>query len=73
MLNYRPTAQDGYTLERVDVYGLVDDDGTREAIVIPGAECYIGRNDNPSFSCVLCLSLLSLSLSFSLTSLPSLN
>ena len=40
--------QDGYTLERVDVYGLVD--GVRETVVIPGAECYVGRNDNPSFS-----------------------
>ena len=40
--------QDGYTLERVDVYGLVD--GVHETVVIPGAECYVGRNDNPSFS-----------------------
>jgi cation transport protein ChaC len=41
-------AQDGYTLERVDVYGLID--GVNETVVIPGAECYVGRNDNPSFS-----------------------
>jgi hypothetical protein len=41
-------AQDGYTLERVDVYGLID--GVHETVVIPGAECYVGRNDNPSFS-----------------------
>ncbi len=40
--------QDGYTLERVDVYGLID--GVHETVVIPGAECYVGRNDNPSFS-----------------------
>jgi len=39
--------KDGYTLERVDVYGLVD--GVHETVVIPGAECYVGRNDNPSF------------------------
>lgn len=42
------TTQDGYTLERVDVYGLVD--GVHETVVIPGAECYVGRSDNPSFS-----------------------
>lgn len=42
------TLQDGYTLERVDVYGLID--GVHETMVIPGAECYVGRNDNPSFS-----------------------
>ena len=41
-------AQDGYTLERVDVYGLID--GVHETVVIPGVECYVGRNDNPSFS-----------------------
>jgi hypothetical protein len=41
-------SQDGYTLERVDVYGLID--GVHETVVIPGAECYVGRNDNPSFS-----------------------
>jgi len=40
--------KDGYTLERVDVYGLVD--GVHETVVIPGAECYVGRNDNPSFA-----------------------
>ncbi|KAH9990495.1 ChaC-like protein [Russula vinacea] len=39
--------KDGYTLERVDVYGLVD--GVHETVVIPGAECYVGRSDNPSF------------------------
>ena len=40
--------QDGYTLERVNVYGLID--GVHETVVISGAECYVGRNDNPSFS-----------------------
>jgi hypothetical protein len=40
--------QDGYTLERVDVYGLVD--GVHETVVISSAECYVARNDNPSFS-----------------------
>ena len=44
----RHHAQDGYTLERVDIYGLID--GVHETVVIPGAECYVGRNDNPSFS-----------------------
>ncbi|KAI9510700.1 ChaC-like protein, partial [Russula earlei] len=39
--------KDGYTLERVDVYGLVG--GAHERVLIPGAECYVGRNDNPSF------------------------
>ncbi|KAH9992497.1 ChaC-like protein [Russula compacta] len=39
--------KDGYTLERVDVYGLVD--GVHETVVIPGVECYVARNDNPSF------------------------
>jgi len=42
------TVQDGYTLERVDIYGLID--GVHETVVIPGAECYVGRKDNPSFS-----------------------
>jgi len=44
--------KDGYTLERVDVYGLVHDgdhDEPREAVVISGVECYVARNDNPSF------------------------
>ena len=46
--------QDGYTLERVDVYGIIHDDdeddkGPREAVVISGVECYVARNDNPSF------------------------
>ena len=40
--------QDGYTLERVDVYGLVD--GAHETVVISSAECYVARSDNPSFS-----------------------
>ncbi len=44
----RHHAQDGYTLESVDIYGLID--GVHETVVIPGAECYVGRNDNPSFS-----------------------
>jgi hypothetical protein len=42
--------QDGYTLERVDVYGLVDGRHEHEMVVVQGAECYVGRNDNPSFS-----------------------
>ena len=41
-------AQDGYTLERVDVYGRVD--GVHEPVVTSSAECYVARNDNPSFS-----------------------
>jgi hypothetical protein len=50
------SVQDGYTLERVDVYGLVD--GVHETVVIPGAECYVGRNDNPSFGACVPSSLL---------------
>ena len=47
--------QDGYTLERVDVHG--SGGGEAAAAVTPvlvrGAECYVGRNDNPSFgACV---------------------
>jgi len=47
----RRAPQDGYTLERVDVYGIIHDDekGPREAVVISGVECYVARNDNPSF------------------------
>ncbi|OBZ70490.1 Glutathione-specific gamma-glutamylcyclotransferase [Grifola frondosa] len=43
-LDYRE--KDGYTLEELDVYGLV---GGREKVVIHRAFCYVGRNDNPSF------------------------
>ncbi|KAH9065015.1 ChaC-like protein [Lactarius vividus] len=39
-LDYRE--KDGYTLERVDVHGAGD-------VLVCGAECYVGRNDNPSF------------------------
>jgi len=39
--------QDGYTLERVDVYGLIDD--AHETVVISSAECYVAQSDNPSF------------------------
>jgi hypothetical protein len=45
----RPPCQDGYTLERVDIYGPIGD-GLHETVVMPGVECYVGRNDNPSFS-----------------------
>ncbi|KAI0311119.1 ChaC-like protein, partial [Amylostereum chailletii] len=38
--------QDGYTMEQVAVYGVVDGE---ERVLIPDAICYVGRNDNPSF------------------------
>lgn len=43
-LDYRE--KDGYTVERTDVYGLVDG---KEQIVAPQAIVYVGRKDNPSF------------------------
>ena len=56
--------QDGYTLERVDVHGHTSlplggsegEGGGHEAatvVLVRGAECYVGQNDNPSFgACV---------------------
>nr|VWO95205.1 MTP1 [Ganoderma boninense] len=41
-LDYRE--KDGYTLEEVDIYGLVHG---QEQIILP--KCYVGRPDNPSF------------------------
>ena len=51
--------QDGYTLERVDVHGptttpLLNNSEQRHhsaapTVLVRGAECYVGRNDNPSF------------------------
>ncbi|KAI0772012.1 ChaC-like protein [Trametes elegans] len=43
-LDYRE--KDGYTLEEVDIHGLVNG---HEQVVIPKAYCYVGRPDNPSF------------------------
>jgi len=43
-LDYRE--KDGYTLETLDIYGIVDG---HEKVNIAGAFCYIGRTDNPSF------------------------
>uniref|UniRef100_D8QKC4 glutathione-specific gamma-glutamylcyclotransferase n=1 Tax=Schizophyllum commune (strain H4-8 / FGSC 9210) TaxID=578458 RepID=D8QKC4_SCHCM len=49
-LDYRE--KDGYTLETIDIYGIVDG---KEEVIIPNASpfslhmCYVGRNDNPSF------------------------
>ena len=44
--------QDGYTLERVDVHGSGEEAAT-PVVLVRGAECYVGRNDNPSFgACV---------------------
>ncbi|KAI1789065.1 ChaC-like protein [Ganoderma leucocontextum] len=43
-LDYRE--KDGYTLEEVDIYGLVDG---QEHIILPKTFCYVGRPDNPSF------------------------
>ncbi|KAJ7082599.1 ChaC-like protein [Mycena epipterygia] len=39
-----PIFQDGYTMETMPIYGVVD--GV-EAAIIPN--CYVGRKDNPSF------------------------
>ena len=48
--------QDGYTLERVDVHdsgGEAAAAATPPVVLVRGAECYVGRNDNPSFgACV---------------------
>jgi len=44
-LDYRE--KDGYTLERVDVHGPDGEEG--HSVLVRGAECYVGRNDNPSF------------------------
>lgn len=55
-LDYRE--KDGYTLERVDVHGppaaplgggTSGEEEGRETVLVRGAECYVGRNDNPSF------------------------
>lgn len=43
-LDYRE--KDGYTLETVDVYSM---ERGCEKVMIRGALCYVGRNDNPSF------------------------
>ncbi|KAI0257890.1 ChaC-like protein-domain-containing protein [Gloeopeniophorella convolvens] len=43
--------RDGYAPERVDVYAHTPND--TERVVVPRAECYIGRSDGPSFSCPL--------------------
>ncbi|KAF8055622.1 ChaC-like protein [Lyophyllum atratum] len=43
-LDYRE--KDGYTMETLDIYGM---DGKEETVIIHGAFCYVGRNDNPSF------------------------
>ncbi|KAI9001346.1 ChaC-like protein [Trametes punicea] len=43
-LDYRE--KDGYTLEEIDIYGLVNG---QETVIIPKAYCYVGRPDNPSF------------------------
>ncbi|KAL1675305.1 ChaC-like protein [Schizophyllum commune] len=49
-LDYRE--KDGYTLETIDIYGIVDG---KDEVIIPNVSpsaldlCYVGRNDNPSF------------------------
>ncbi|KAH8101460.1 ChaC-like protein [Cristinia sonorae] len=43
-LDYRE--KDGYTLEELDVYGVVEG---KEVVLRHNAYCYVGRNDNPSF------------------------
>ncbi|KAF8883822.1 ChaC-like protein [Infundibulicybe gibba] len=45
-LDYRE--KDGYTMETLDIYGIDQTTGT-ERVLIHGAFCYVGRNDNPSF------------------------
>ncbi|KAF8870595.1 ChaC-like protein [Gymnopilus junonius] len=42
-LDYRE--KDGYTMETLDIYG-VDEQGAEKVII---QNCYVGRNDNPSF------------------------
>ncbi|PPQ83840.1 hypothetical protein CVT25_000899 [Psilocybe cyanescens] len=42
-LDYRE--KDGYTMETLNIYG-VDTNGTEQVII---HNCYVGRNDNPSF------------------------
>ncbi|KAA1475387.1 ChaC-like protein [Dentipellis sp. KUC8613] len=43
-LDYRE--KDGYTLEEVDIYGVVDG---QESVILHRVSCYVGRSDNPSF------------------------
>lgn len=43
-LDYRE--KDGYTLEEIDIFGIVDG---KETVIIHKAYCYVGRPDNPSF------------------------
>ncbi|VDB85107.1 unnamed protein product [Peniophora sp. CBMAI 1063] len=43
-LDYRE--KDGYTMEQVNLYGVVDG---KETVIIHDCVCYVGRNDNPSF------------------------
>ncbi|KAF8914609.1 ChaC-like protein [Mucidula mucida] len=45
-LDYRE--KDGYTMEKLDIYGIDPHDGS-ESVIIQNAYCYVGRNDNPSF------------------------
>jgi hypothetical protein len=47
------SVQDGHTLERIDVHGGSE---TAPAVLMHGAECYVGRNDNPSESFSLAFS-----------------
>ncbi|KAF9561519.1 ChaC-like protein [Agrocybe pediades] len=44
-LDYRE--KDGYTMETLDIYGIGSDG--KEQVIIHNAQCYVGRNDNPSF------------------------
>ncbi|KAF8234824.1 ChaC-like protein [Tricholoma matsutake] len=43
-LDYRE--KDGYTMETIDIWGL---DQGHQKVIIHGAFCYVGRDDNPSF------------------------
>ncbi|KAF9055273.1 ChaC-like protein [Hymenopellis radicata] len=48
-------ATDGYTMEQLDIYGIDPHDGSETVIihnhidVLTSMQCYVGRNDNPSF------------------------
>ncbi|KAJ8082064.1 hypothetical protein PM082_007910 [Marasmius tenuissimus] len=49
-LDYRE--KDGYTMETLDVHGIDHETG-QERVILHGVYCYVGRNDNPSFSKLL--------------------
>ncbi|KAK0475260.1 ChaC-like protein [Armillaria novae-zelandiae] len=46
-LDYRE--KDGYTMETINIHSLDSTDDKADRVIIHGAYCYVGRNDNPSF------------------------